>query len=126
MIIANGVDLETIERFGRYQSAEDPFIKKVFTLAEAKYCFAKASPAESLAARFAAKEAIVKAFGGLEITLKIADIEIIKRKNGSVEAKIIEPKEETLSQYDIVLSMSHTDSLAIAFCVISSKDGEEN
>src|SRR3982074_2087822 len=64
MIVGTGVDIaevlrirETIERFG------DRFLRRVFTEGEIRYCERKARPFESYAARFAAKEAGMKALG---------------------------------------------------------------
>ena len=57
-----GIDLEKVERFYKL-SPGSALVKRCFTPAEARECFAKPRPAESLAARFAAKEAYFKAAG---------------------------------------------------------------
>src|SRR5258708_12386593 len=64
MILGTGVDIaevprirESIERFG------DRFLRRIFTEGEIRYCERKATRFESYAARFAAKEAGMKALG---------------------------------------------------------------
>src|SRR5512142_3133444 len=64
MILGTGIDIievarvaATIERFGRR------FLERVFTQAEIRYCDSKVNRAERYAARFAAKEAALKAIG---------------------------------------------------------------
>ena len=57
------------------------FFERVFTEDEIKYCFQKKIPYPSLAVRFAAKEAIIKAIGS-EIAVNMKHIEIISQENG--------------------------------------------
>ena len=64
MIVGTGVDIAevsriaaSIERFGRR------FVERIFTADEIRYCESKANKAERYAARFAAKEAAMKAIG---------------------------------------------------------------
>ena len=59
-----GIDIESIERVGSLLERYGPrFVERVFTAAEAAYCLRRARPAQHLAARFAAKEAAMKALG---------------------------------------------------------------
>lgn len=64
MILGVGIDLTPVERIervlGRYHGR---FQEKVFTVEERRYCQLRARPAEHFAARFAAKEAVLKALG---------------------------------------------------------------
>lgn len=82
-----GVGIDLVE-FDTFQDAErNPrFLKKVFTAAEIQYCRKKRDPLPSLAARFAAKEAVIKAVGSLGRSVFYSDIEILKRANGSIAA----------------------------------------
>ena len=58
-----GVDVIEVERVQRvYERQKERFLKRVFTQEEQDYCFSKSNPYPHLAARFAAKEAVSKAF----------------------------------------------------------------
>ena len=78
MIVGLGTDVveiarieASLERFG------DRFLHRIFTEAEIRYCLAKRRPAESLAARFAAKEAGAKALGtGISRGISWREIEV--------------------------------------------------
>ena len=84
MIVGTGIDItevervrQTIERFGRR------FIERVFTEEEIRYCESKANKAERYAARFAAKEAGMKAIGtGWNRGVAWRDVEV-RRSPGS-------------------------------------------
>ena len=64
MIIGIGVDIVEIERIERVLARRGRFLERVYTPEEVAQCLKKAQPAASLAARFAAKEAVFKALGG--------------------------------------------------------------
>lgn len=58
-----GADVIEVERVAKvYQRRKERFLKRVFTEEEREYCFGKSDPFPHLAARFAAKEAVSKAF----------------------------------------------------------------
>ena len=58
-----GVDVIEVDRVKQvYQRQKERFLKRVFTEEEKDYCFSKSNPYPHLAARFAAKEAVSKAF----------------------------------------------------------------
>lgn len=111
MIEAVGVDIEQVGRFRKlpYKSNQS-FYKKVFTPAEIKYCLSKADSYQHFAARFAAKEAVIKAVGGSVYGAK--DIEVINDKDGKPLARI---KNRELG---IMISLSHAKEYAIAIAVI--------
>lgn len=99
-----GVDIEEVARFQkRPYSKNRSFYEKIFSKKEITYCLKSPSPAASFAARFAAKEACVKAAGGL---IKIvSQVEVVMQKN---KPTIIMKKRK------IFLSLSHTKTHAIA------------
>ena len=80
MIVGSGIDLveitriqQSIERFGQR------FLNRVYTSSEQAYCLRKRNSAESLAARFAAKEAGAKALGtGISHGVSWLEIEVIR------------------------------------------------
>ena len=102
----------TLRRFG------DRFLNKHFTGSEIDYCQAKPRPAESLAARFAAKEAFAKAYPGNQ-TLAWKDVEVVM--DGDVPGFKLR---NVASRYKAKLSLSHTHSHALAIVLLSSLEEE--
>ncbi len=89
MIYGIGIDLVKIDRMkDAHEKWGLRFFERVFTENEITYCFQKKVPYPSLAVRFAAKEALIKAIGS-EIAVNMKDIEIINQENGKplVEVK---------------------------------------
>jgi holo-[acyl-carrier protein] synthase len=111
-----GVDIESISRFKKADAASS-FLNRIFTKAELDYCFSCAAPAQHLAARFAGKEAVVKALSGLNRSgAGYKDIEITNEDNGMPSARILKPGFDDL---EIKLSLSHGRQEAIAFALIT-------
>ncbi len=82
MIYGIGIDLVKIERMKEaHEKWGMKFFERVFTEGEIEYCFQKEVPYPSLAVRFAAKEAIIKAIGS-EIAVNMKNVEIISQENG--------------------------------------------
>ena len=114
MIIGIGIDIieihrlqEAIDRWGSH------FLNHVFTKEEIDYAQGRKFPIQHFAARFAAKEAVFKAFGNNpDITWK--DIVIMNDKHGKPFCKI--NKMNFPSQ--ILLSISHTKNYAVANAII--------
>ena len=105
-----GVDIEEVNRFRKLPYKGNPsFYKKVFTLAEIKYCLSKTDPYSFFTARFAAKEAVLKC---LQSTVyKVLDVEIYNSKNGSTLVKVKGQKGKFL------VSLSHTKNQAAAIAL---------
>jgi holo-[acyl-carrier protein] synthase len=84
MIVGLGVDLIEIERVKQAHLKHGKrFIDRLFTPAEAKYCLKKKDPYPSLAGRFAAKEAVIKAFSyGFGGRWKWTHIEVTRELSG--------------------------------------------
>ena len=80
MIVGTGVDIAEVERIqAAVERFGDRFLRRVFTPAEVRYCMAKPNSAERLAARFAAKEAGMKAIGtGLRYGVTWQDVEVVR------------------------------------------------
>ena len=112
-----GVDLVEVRRLARLAGAPMG-LAGVLTERERSYCYSRHHPAEHIAARFAGKEAILKAFGtGLAEGIRWTDVEILKASGGrpTVErhgAAAALAARRGLRRIDI--SLSHTDDLAIA------------
>jgi len=123
MILGTGVDIaevhrirESIERFG------DRFLRRIFTEGEIRYCEQRASRFESYAARFAAKEAGMKALGtGWSRGVRWRDIEVVRPKGQRPtiqfhgEAAAVAAK---LGTKNIALSLTHTSGQALAHVII--------
>lgn len=113
-----GVDIESIDRFAGLERTQDSsFLNKIFTLKELEYCYSKKIPAPHLAARFAGKEAIIKALCNMDRPKSnYRDIEIVNEKSGVPEVRIEKPGFHDLQ---IKLSLSHCNDKAIAFAVVT-------
>lgn len=120
-----GVDIEEVARFRKIDRARDrQFLEKIFTARELDYCFSKKDPAPHLAARFCAKEAVIKALASVKIkTVLYRNIEIVNETDGAPKARLL-TKDQI---YKINVSISHTTDYAIAFVIINyvrdRKDG---
>jgi phosphopantetheine--protein transferase-like protein len=110
-----GIDIESIYRFRRL-SKDELFLHRVFTQRELNYCFSHKSPAPHLAARFAAKEAVIKALSALKRKSPgYKDIEVVNDPDGTPAIHITKHGFEGLSTS---LSLSHSTSQAVALAVI--------
>ena len=82
MILGTGVDIAEVPRIrGSIERFGDRFLRRIFTTGEIEYCDGKASRFESYAARFARKEAGMKALGtGWSRGVRWRDIEVVRQK----------------------------------------------
>ena len=125
MIIGIGVDIVQIERVRKLVENYSEFMHQVFTAREIEFCQAKADSASSYAARFAAKEAMMKALStGWNEKVNWLDIEVINEEQGNPILKI---KGRTLKLmkkmgvYQTHLSLSHERDYALAFVVLEGE-----
>lgn len=90
MVVGIGVDLVQIERIRRLMERwHDRFLQRVFTPDEIAYALGRRDPAEHLAARFAAKEATLKALGtGLTMGVRWREMEV-RRARGERPTLVI-------------------------------------
>ena len=123
-----GVDLVEIDRMRKIISRTHSFTKKYFTEDEREYCGSKADPATHFAARFAAKEAVVKALGcGFTRGIKPHDIEVVSAKTGKPEVELSGEAQvvaDEIGVKDIPISISHTRTDAIA-CAIAITESSQ-
>lgn len=125
MIVGTGIDIaevprirEVIERHG------ERFLKRVFTDGEIQYCESKANRVERYAARFAAKEAGMKAIGtGWNHGVRWRDLEVA-RKPGGRPTLVLHGKAAEfaakLGATNIALSLTHTAEQAMAQVILES------
>lgn len=119
-ILGIGVDLVEVERIteaiGRHGP---PFLRRIFTEREIAFCGVRH---ERLAARFAAKEAVAKAFGtGIGAAMAFPDIEVVNEPSGRPGIVLHGAAAATAAARGVTgihLSLSHTRSHAIAQVVI--------
>ncbi len=109
--ISVGVDCEEMGRFKK-KIKDGAFLKRIYTSKEIKYCLSKPNPEQHLAARFAGKEAVMKALNGLEEKVFFHEIEILNDRNG-VPRVLLKKK----SKAELKISLSHTSKIAIAFVI---------
>jgi len=116
-----GVDIENVDRFEKFISTgNNSFLNKIFTQSEIEYCFSNGKIAPHLAARYAGKEAIVKALTSIGKTkVDYREIEIANNGNGVPMARI---NNEEFDNFQIHLSLSHCKDKAIAFAVVMEKN----
>ncbi len=124
-----GIGIDVVE-VGRIESSLNEFggrfARKVFTETERKYCDAQKRPAIHYAARFAAKEALAKAFGtGIGEDLAWLDMEIRRRKSGEPEVFLTGNGEKFAKKHHLVqikISLTHAQHYAAANAVVLSEE----
>lgn len=120
-----GTDLVESSRFRRYLADQKiALLERLFTEDERDYALKKSDPAPHLAARFAAKEACLKAFGtGLRHGLRWVDIEVIGNELGRPELRFSGQAAilaESLDVRTAHLSVSHDGGFALATVVLET------
>lgn len=125
MIVGTGIDLVEIERIqNSVDRYGERFLKRVYTAAEQAYCLRKKNAAESLAARFAAKEAGAKALGtGINHGVTWLEIEVVREPGGRPTITFHGRAREIAGHLGVqsaALSLTHTRNLAVASVVLES------
>ena len=125
MIIGTGIDIIEVSRIKSVQERwQDRFLYKVFTEKEIDYAKGKKNSAEHLAARFAIKEALVKAFSenGKKHLGNWKDIEVVNEKSGrpmvNLYGNFLKQKEKR-GLKEIIISTSHTHHYAVASVILT-------
>ena len=124
MILGTGIDLIEVARIAAsFEKFGDRFVNRILLPDEIAYCQSHKNPAPFIAARFAAKEAISKAFGtGIGAALGWQDMEI-RRKESGEPFVVLHGKGETLfasrRAKQLFISLSHTQNYAAATAVLA-------
>jgi holo-[acyl-carrier protein] synthase len=121
-IIGHGVDLVDVQRIRAMLDEHRPrFLQRVFTPEEQAYCDAKAEPADHYAARFAAKEAVLKALGkGWADGIAWTDIGVTHDPSGRPRLVLAGAAADHAARLGVRawhLSLSHTAGTAVASVV---------
>ena len=125
MIVGIGTDLAEVSRI-RQSIARwgDRFLNRVFTPRERSYASSKSNAAERFAARFAAKEAGMKAIGtGWNLGVTWKDFEVLNEPSGRPTLRlsgIAEQVARRLGVQRISISLTHTAEMAFAIVILEN------
>lgn len=123
MIVGVGIDVVEVRRMRELLSRHpERAPARLFTPEERAWCEARASPAECYAARFAAKEALLKALGrGLSAGIEWRDIRVVSDGNGRPRLELAGRAREQLVEIGgrrLHVSLSHDGGLAVAIVIL--------
>ena len=123
-VIGIGTDLAQIERFNKFLEPGNKVLERIFTQGERNYSLKMHSPAAHLAARFAAKEAFLKALGtGLRNGLSWQQIEVVRDELGCpsllLSGRAVEMMNERGAR-KTHLSYSHDGNYAVAAVILET------
>lgn len=123
MILGVGIDLADAARVGRVRARwGERFLEKVFTPGELEGCLARRDVDHALAARFAAKEAGMKALGtGWGAGVDWCDLEVVASRGASPVLRLSGGAAEVAARLGVVrthLSLTHDGGMAAAVVVL--------
>jgi holo-[acyl-carrier protein] synthase len=125
VILGTGIDIIEVDRIdAAHKKFGERFLNRILLAGELAYCLSHKHAAPFLAARFAAKEAVSKAFGtGIGADLGWQDIEVCRRESGEPYV-VLHGKGQTLlakrGARMMHLSISHTEKHATAMAILES------
>lgn len=123
MILGVGIDIIEVARIrGSYERFGERFVNRILLPNEMAYCLSHKDPGPFLAARFAAKEAISKAFGtGIGAQLGWQDMEVGRKESGEPFVILHGGGKTLLEQRKgrvVLISLSHTQEHAAAVAIL--------
>ena len=124
MALSVGVDLVEIERVEKtLERYGDRFLRRIYLDREIEYCMRKSRPGPSLAARFAAKEALFKAAAplapkGERLRLRWKQAEVYRGSSGPPTLNLTGSYRDVAEGKHLSLSLSHSKTHAIAVVAI--------
>lgn len=121
MIFGIGTDMIEISRIQQAIERNPRFLQKVYTEEEIRYCQRKKNAWQSFAARFAAKEAVSKAFGTGIGKVGLQDIEVVHKASGQPQI-VLHGAAQTFAMEQgigrVHISLSHSEQYAIATAIV--------
>jgi holo-[acyl-carrier protein] synthase len=118
LTVRTGIDVVGVDRLRRLVEDHAEREREVFTAGEIEYCNGKRRRYEHMAARFAAKEAVLKAFGtGIRQRMRWTDVEVVSESNGRPRIVLdgaVAAYAERHGLRDLDVSLTHTEGLALA------------
>lgn len=124
MIIGIGTDIIEIERVKKAIQTRPKMVERIFSPREIEYCQGQGNFFASLAARFAAKEAVSKALGTGIRVFKWQDIEVINDELGKPSVEIYGKalvKAQELGMKKLEISLSHSRDYAVAMVILEGE-----
>jgi len=123
MTLGTGIDIIEVTRIATsYEKFGERFVNRILLPDEIAYCRSHKNPAPFLAARFAAKEAISKAFGtGIGAQLGWQDMEIRRKESGEPYVVLHGKGEQLFASRNakrLLISLSHTANYAAAMATL--------
>jgi holo-[acyl-carrier protein] synthase len=116
-----GVDVVGVARLERLVRDDEERQATLFTRRELDYCGGKRRQYEHLAARFAAKEAVLKAFGtGISQRMRWTDVEVVNERSGRPRIVLDGAVADFARRHglrDLDVSLTHTEDIALAQAV---------
>jgi len=125
-VVGVGVDLVEVSRVRQMLAEKGAHVfDRLLTSDEARYCRSKSDPAESVAARLAAKEAVYKALQGSAAARGIGwrEIEVVRAEDGRPDVALgglAAQRAAILGVHRVMVSLSHTHEAAIAVAVLEA------
>jgi holo-[acyl-carrier protein] synthase len=117
-----GTDIVDVNRLARSLRRGDGFAETVFCTDERRFCASQRHPEHHYAARFAAKEAFLKALGlGIFSGIALTDIEVVRHRDGGPRLRLGPTAAAALARVDgkaPLLSMSQHRHAALAIVVV--------
>ncbi|MEU7590385.1 holo-ACP synthase [Micromonospora sp. NPDC049230] len=118
VVVCAGTDLVDVDDVRALLARQPRFAERHFTPAERAYCLLVRDPAERFAVRFAAKEAVLKAFGTGLSGAGLREIEVVRRQSGQ-PALALAGRAATLAEaagvHSWLITLTHSRHLAYAF-----------
>ena len=121
-----GIDIVDVPRFRALLARRPSIAERLFTPAERAYAESRADPAERLAARFAAKEAVMKALGAGFGDVGFRDMEVVRASGGKPGVRLSGRAADRARRAGVTgwhLSLSHTATSAVAVAVAVAAGG---
>lgn len=125
-LLGIGTDLVEVDRFRLALERRPRIAERLFSEAERTYAFRHREPVPPLAARFAAKEAVMKALGVGLGKFAMRDVEVVKRDSGQPELALSGTAAELAAARGVTtwqLTLTHTGSMAMAVAVALGDSG---
>jgi len=119
-LIGIGVDLVEVDRMRRALARTPTLVERLFTDAERAYCERRRDPTERFAARFAAKEAVMKALGVGLGAVGWHEVEVVRAESGRPSLALTGRAADLAAELGVVrwhLTMTHTSRVAEAIAV---------
>lgn len=125
MVFGIGTDIVEISRVKKIMERTPLFLEKVYTSGEREYCLNKRQSGQSFATRFAAKEAVFKAFGTGLAAFSWHDVEVVSLENGRPAINLsgeLQKYAAKINVESVKISLSHSGDSALAFAVVIVKE----